>query len=65
MKEIPDEPKTLEEMLDYFFLPEDKAKWLNFPHPDLGGRTPQSAIDDGDDDAVHGMLWNAMRGILS
>ena len=39
--------------------------WLNSPHPDLGGRTPWEAFQQGYGDAVEHMLQNALWGIPS
>lgn len=39
--------------------------WLNYPHPDLGSRTPLQVMLEGHADAVEGMLENAMAGIPS
>lgn len=55
----PDEAlvRRIREILGRFFPhKEDIEIWLNFPHPDLGGRTPQSVIDEGQSGAVLAML---------
>ena len=52
-------------LLGYFENGENLRLWLNSPHPDLGGRTPQSLIDEGRGQIVLDMLENAMMGIPS
>ena len=36
--------------------------WLNSPHPDLGMRTPIEVILEGNAEAVHTILENALAG---
>jgi len=52
-------------LLGYFENDENRRLWLNFPHTDLGGRTPQSLIDEGRGEIVLDMLEAARMGVTS
>ena len=55
--------RRIMEILNRLFKQEDVEIWLNWPHPDLGGKTPQQAINEGYASAVCGMLESALMGI--
>ncbi len=58
-------PRELSELLQKFLREEDREKWLSFPHPDLGNRTPQQCVNQGCGDAVVTLISNALSGIPS
>jgi len=35
---------------------EDGVKWLNDPHPSLGGRSPRDCLEHGEEQAVRELL---------
>jgi len=45
--------------------PADAKAWLNYPHPDLGGKAPMELILEGYAGAVVTLLSNALQGIPS
>ncbi|OGN14343.1 MAG: hypothetical protein A3J47_01905 [Candidatus Yanofskybacteria bacterium RIFCSPHIGHO2_02_FULL_43_22] len=49
-------------LLSHYFCGEDVKKWLNFPHPLLENKTPQSLIDEGKADAVLVLLESVRDG---
>ena len=57
-KPIPKELKKLVERITR--NKEEYEKWLNFPHPDLGGRTPQQCVNEGRAGAVITLLSNTL-----
>ena len=53
----------IQEILKQVFITDKNVEiWLNEPHPDLGQRTPQQCIDNGNVGAVLTMLENALIG---
>jgi hypothetical protein len=62
--ECPDLLRVME-ILNRMFEPKDVGKWLDCPHPDLGGKTSRQAINEGYASAVRTMLENALMGIPS
>lgn len=53
---------TIEEALEAWPCKEHREKFMNSPHPRLGGRTPKQAIDDGDADTVLELLERIIDG---
>jgi len=48
------------------FVGSDRVQeWLDFPHPDLGGQTPQALMLEGNGQIVLDMLKNAIAGGMS
>ncbi|MEX1064306.1 MAG: hypothetical protein WD898_00975 [Candidatus Paceibacterota bacterium] len=59
-------PKEVDALLDRLGLDQtEKERWLDFPHPDLGGKTAREVIDSGNADAVVTLISNALSGIPS
>lgn len=40
-------------------------KWLSFPHPHLGGKTPKEVINSGYIDAVITLIEGALSGDMA
>ena len=56
--------EELAELLRHTFLnSEELNKWLDFPHPSLGNKTPRSVIEEGGADAVYTLIDNARNGL--
>lgn len=49
-------------LVNHYFRGKDVQKWLNFPHPMLNGRTPQSLMNEGQADAVLTLLESVRDG---
>lgn len=50
-------------LVNHYFRGKDVQKWLNFPHPMLNDKTPQSLINNGQADAVLQLLESVRDGL--
>jgi uncharacterized protein (DUF2384 family) len=57
--------QEVRQYLSHYFDPENMEKWLNFPHPDFGNRTPQSVIDEGLGQAIIDLIESVMNGDMT
>lgn len=57
--------KTLKiyRLVNHYFRGKDVQKWLNFPHPMLNDKIPQSLMNEGQADAVLTLLESVRDGI--
>ncbi len=53
------------EILEKMFEPKDVDQWLGCPNPELSGKTPRQAVNDGFADKLRDAMEAALMGVTS
>lgn len=54
--------QTIEQALAEFYEPDEIVRWLDSPHPDLGGVSPEDAIAVGHEHEVWAIIDRLQSG---